>query len=148
MKIKKNTSLFFKRNGYLLISAVCLIILSMIVDNYWGITSEASVQKAIQKDIRLKQEDFNAFYNDTGKINRLINHQYTEAALKELAEKKYFIFIFRSDSSIENLPVFWSTQIVLPDEAIIKSADSNYIFLHSNGSVSYTHLTLPTKRIV
>ncbi|MEJ7822673.1 MAG: HAMP domain-containing sensor histidine kinase [Chitinophagaceae bacterium] len=115
----------------------------MVVDNYWGITSEASVQKAIQKDIRIKQEDFNAFYKDTGKINRLINHQYTQATLEELAEKKYFIFIFRSDSSIENLPVFWSTQIVLPDEAIIKSSDSNYIFLHSNGWYVVEKLTLP-----
>jgi len=93
LKLKLNT-IFFGRNGYLLVIAAWLVTLSFIIDNYWGDSSEPGVKKAIQKDIQQKQKDFNVLCSDTALLNRLANKQYSEATLNNLTDKKYFVFIF------------------------------------------------------
>ncbi len=133
MKFRRYIKFFFGRNGYLLLLAALLVTFSFIIDNYWGGASLSGVQKAIQKDIQQKQKDFISFYKDTGLLHQLINKQYSEAALQKFSDKKYFVFIYISDTALEHIPVFWSTQIVQPDDAIITSNDSNYVSLLSNG---------------
>ena len=129
----KLSNIFFGRNGYLLVLAAWLITISFIIDNYWGDTSEPGVQRVIQKDIQQKQNDFISFCSDTALVNQLINKEYNEATLRKLTDKKYFVFIYRSDTASGYLPVFWSTQIVQPDDATVASGDSSQVSLLANG---------------
>ncbi|HEV8079664.1 MAG TPA: hypothetical protein VGP43_03055, partial [Chitinophagaceae bacterium] len=133
MILKKNTDFFLKRNGYLLITAACIIIVSFIIDFYWGTASPSVVKKVIERDIQQKQKDFLSLSKDTALINKLADKQYTSATLEGFSKKKYFVFIYRSDSASGNTPVFWDTQIIQPDEAVITSGDSNYVSLLANG---------------
>lgn len=142
MKLKLS-NIFFGRNGYLLVLAGWFITLSFIVDNYWGDSSEPGIKKAIENDIQQKQHDFIALYSDTAFLNRLITKQYTEAELTELEEKRSFVFIYRSDTASAYIPLFWSTQIVQPEDTIINSPDSNYVVLLSNGWYVIDSKTLP-----
>ena len=117
----------------MLIIAVLLTGISFFIDGYWGGTSISRIRKVIEKDIQKKQKDFISFYKDTTLLNQLINKQYSEETLQHLAGKKYFLFIYKPESASEQIPLFWNTQIVLPDEAIFASNDTNYISLLDNG---------------
>lgn len=133
MRFKKY-NIWLGRNGYLLVLAAWFITFSFIINNYWGRgATETGVQRAIQNDIREKQEDFALLGRDTAMLNKLINNLYTEATLHQLAEKKYFVFIYRADTSGESVPVFWSTQIVQPDDSVLVSADTSFTSLLANG---------------
>ena len=121
------------RNGYLLVAAVWLIAFSFIINNYWGGgASVSAIQKILQKDLQQKQKDFISVYKDTGFLNKVITKEYSETTLQQLGEKQYFVFVYRYDST-EHIPVFWSTQIVQPDEAVLSSEDSSTVFLLANG---------------
>lgn len=133
MKLKIASNIFFRRNAYLLVLAAWLVTLSFIINNYWGGTSVPGIQKAIQKDVTLKQQDFNSILNDSGYIGKLINKKYTDVDLQQLAEKNYYLFIYRSDTALQDVPVFWSTQVVIPDETILAASDSVYVALLANG---------------
>jgi signal transduction histidine kinase len=91
------------------------------------------VQQEIQNDIRSKQQDFETLAGDTALIRQLINKDYPVSTLEQLEGKKYFIFIYSSDSLSGNLPVFWSTQVVQPDETVLASGDSSFLALLANG---------------
>ncbi|MEO5782663.1 MAG: hypothetical protein ABIQ07_05290, partial [Ginsengibacter sp.] len=131
--IRKYINIFFGRSGYLLVIAASLIIFSFIIDRYFNGTSISGIQKTIQKDIQQKQKDFIEIYKDTVVVSQLINKQYNEELLQKLTNKKYFFFIYRSDTASTYLPVFWNTQVIQPDESILTSNDSSYTSLLANG---------------
>jgi signal transduction histidine kinase len=117
-----------------LVTAAWLVTISFIIDNYWsGISTPAAIQKTLQSNIESKEKDFDNFCSDSALLNQLINHQYDESALNELQKKKYFIFIYKSDTAAPNIPVFWNTQIVLPDEYVIALKDGPAFSSLSNG---------------
>ena len=133
MNFKKYSN-FLGRNGYLLVIAAWFVTIAFIIENYWGSSSsERAVSRAIQNDIQGKQKDFSAFIKDTSQVNQLINKQYTELTVQQLTAKKYYLFIYRSDSAADNRPVFWSTQVVLPDGAALAADNNCYIALMANG---------------
>ena len=145
MKFTKYINNFFGKNGYLLLLAAGLIIVSVVIDKYWSGSSASVIQKEIEKDIQQKQKDFTTVYKDTGLLKQLINKQYSEDLLQKISGKKYFIFIYRSDTASEYLPVFWSTQIVQPDEATLTSSDSSYVSAISNGWYVVNKKTISVK---
>ncbi|MDQ6757899.1 MAG: HAMP domain-containing histidine kinase [Bacteroidota bacterium] len=133
MNLKKNTNRFLKRNGYLLITAALFITISFVIDEYWGGTStDRGVQKALQKHIQSKQISFAKLCADTALIHKLAEQNYSEATLEELTAKKYFLFIYKIDST-QFTPVFWNTQTVQPDETITAAANGSSISLLANG---------------
>ena len=142
MKFRNYRNIFFNKNAYLLVLAAWFITFSFIVDNYWGGTSVPGIQKAIQEDIQQKQKDFNGLSKDTAFIHQLINKEYSDITLQEFSEKKYFVFIYKSDTALKNTLVFWSTQIVQPDEALLETADVTYVSLLANGWYVVTKKTI------
>src|SRR3954470_24779653 len=91
---RRNT--FFSRNSYLLVTAAWLITISFIIDNYWSRTStRSSVQRAIQNDIQDHQKNFESLCRDTFLIKKLAAQNYSEETIKDLTEKKYFIFLYQ-----------------------------------------------------
>ena len=128
------TNLILKKNSYLLIAALCCIIISFVIDNYIGsVTTPRGVQKALQNQIKKSETSFKNIYSDSVFINQLINHDYDEATLQELNDKSDFLFIYKVVTPAENSTVFWSSQVVQPDETIINHRDGNFAAQLSNG---------------
>jgi signal transduction histidine kinase len=121
-------------NSYLLIAAAWAITISFIIDNYWSGTSTPQiVQKTIQKAIRKNQNDFESFSRDTTLISKLVSNQYNTAALQKLEQKDYFIFIYKTINTVSDSCIFWSTQVVQPDLAIVESFNNDYLARLPNG---------------
>jgi signal transduction histidine kinase len=134
LKINKNAILLLKPYSYLLITAAWLITFSFIINNYWGTTSTPkTVQRALEKDIQNRQKKFISFYKDSTLLNQFINHSYNKETLEKLHEEKDFLFIYKTDTVAENYPVFWSTQVIQPDETIIAHNDGSFISVLANG---------------
>ena len=145
--IKKYINIFFGRSGYLLVIAASLILFSFIIDSYWNGTSISGIQKTIQKDIQQKQKDFIEIYKDSGVLSQLINKKYSEELLQKFTNKKYFFFIYRSDTASTYLPVFWNTQVIQPDENILAATDSGYTSLLVNGWYVINIKTISLKNV-
>lgn len=120
----KNINNFFGRNGYLLVASAWLFTLSFIIDNYWsGNSTTKAVQNAVQKDILKKQRKIQGFLKDTVLLNKIVNHSYTEKQLDGLVDKEYFFFIYRVTPFNSPFPVFWNTQIIIPDSTVLDAPD-------------------------
>ncbi len=132
MRYRYNKNGFLATNAYLLIAAAWAITISFIIDNYWsGTSTNDSVKKTIERGIQGKQKDFENFCKDAALIKRLTNNKYGEYTLHEMEEKEYFIFIY-TNADPDNC-VFWNTQIVQPDSAIVNSVSSGYMAKLANG---------------
>ena len=130
----RNTNTFFGRNGYLLLASAWLFTLSFIIDNYWSGTSTINaVQKGIQKNIITNQKKSKAFFNNTALINKIINRSYDDKDLNDFVSKDYFVFIYRITPFTQPQPVFWNTQVILPDSTVLDKPDGNYFQQLING---------------
>ncbi|MBA2250098.1 MAG: GHKL domain-containing protein [Chitinophagaceae bacterium] len=131
--IRNDKNNFFSKHSYLLVAAAWLVTISFIIDNYWSGTSTiGSMQKIIQQDVQAKQKDFVSVCRDTDLLNNLIGQKYSAATLQHLVDKKYFIFVYLHTEFNGDVPVFWNTQTVQPDEAVLK-ADTSRLRKLSNG---------------
>ncbi|MBK8610598.1 MAG: HAMP domain-containing histidine kinase [Chitinophagaceae bacterium] len=155
MQSKPDNKRRFFKNSYLLITAVCFIILSFFVENYWsGNSSVATVGKQIENYIHSQELDFNKLTADTGLLRRISNKQYDEKELDLLAAKPYFFFhYFVNDIGQQQLN-FWNSQTVLPGSGIRFSADSigfallengYYVWLKKNTAAQVTIALIPVK---
>jgi two-component system, NtrC family, nitrogen regulation sensor histidine kinase NtrY len=123
----KGVNTFFGRNGYLLLASAWLFTISFIINNYWSGTSTIdAVQKRIERNIITNQKKSKKFFDNTSLINKIINRSYTEKELNDFVDKDYFIFIYKITPFARPQPVFWNTQIILPDSTIIDKPDGNY----------------------
>ena len=142
MILKKSNHTFFRANYYLLLVAAFLIVISFIIEKYWSSTStDEGVTKLLQKNIQSKQKDFAAFCKDTNLIRKLATKKYNEETLHEIEKKDYFLFIIKNDTA-QVAPVFWSTQVVWPDESIITGKDTSYLTLLTNGWYIFNNKTI------
>jgi two-component system nitrogen regulation sensor histidine kinase NtrY len=133
-KLNKNTATFFGRNGYLLLASAWLFTISFIIDNYWsGTATINAVQKSIQRNIRVNQKKSKEFFNNTVLINKIINRSYDEKELNDFVGKDFFFFIYRIAPFAKPQPIFWNTQIILPDSTVLDKPDGNYFQELING---------------
>ncbi len=130
----KTTRSFIVRNGYLLVVSAWLFTLSFIINNYWSKTSTVqTVQKSIQKNIITKEKKAQLFFKNKALINKLINSSYDENELENIVDNDYFIFIYRIVPFTQPQPIFWNTQIILPDSTVFEKPDGNYFLKLNNG---------------
>jgi signal transduction histidine kinase len=126
-----NNDTFFKRNSFLLITAAWLLTFAFIINNYWsGSSTSNAAQKAIQKNINRNQSSIDAFCLDSSLLNKIASGNYDEHFLNKQVEKGYFIFFYKITSSNNMVPVFWSTQVIEPDSAL----------MYSNNGISFQKL--------
>ncbi len=129
-----NANTFFGRNNYLLLASAWLFTIAFIINNYWsGASNINAVQKAIQKNITTNQKKSDHFFNNTALINKVINGSYSEKELNNFVDKNYFIFIYKITPFAQPQPIFWNTQIILPDSSVINKPDGNYFKKLVNG---------------
>ncbi len=107
----------FRKNIYLLIAAIGMFILGWLVNRYLvRTTSVIYYSRAIEDKIQDKEADFDKLVADTALLQSLVDGSYTGKALDELLlkTKKYGIFIYDDDPSLERELVFWNTQDIAP----------------------------------
>ncbi len=66
-------------------------------------------------------------------LNNIINRSYTEKQLNDLVEKDYFIFIYKITPFESPFPVFWNTQIIIPDSTALDVPDGTRFQKLTNG---------------
>ncbi|MGN6533819.1 MAG: sensor histidine kinase [Ginsengibacter sp.] len=115
---------FLKRNSFLLIAAAWLLTFAFIINNYWSGTSTSNAaQKVIQKDINKNQKKINEFCSDSALVKKIALGKYSEDQLNEEVDKSYFIFFYKITEANRYIPVFWNTQVIEPDSAVLNSDD-------------------------
>ena len=126
MQHKTTFGRFLYKNSYLLVIAAWLVTLSIIIDTYWADNaSVGSVQKKLETYIHTQQNDFAAVSRDTATLRKLASHKYDEALLQQFTQKKYFLYLYRTDEYGLYALQFWNTQAVLPTEALLNNTDSS-----------------------
>jgi two-component system, NtrC family, nitrogen regulation sensor histidine kinase NtrY len=125
---------FLLRNSYLLVTAAWLVTISFIIDNYLsGNASPKTVGKNVMAHLAEQEYDFDEIAADSGLLYKLVNHEVEEEFLRQLSEKKYFLFLYTQNSVGTYNLVFWSTQVIDPLGSIaIMQGKSGFIQL-SNG---------------
>jgi signal transduction histidine kinase len=132
--LNQNGGTFFGRNGYLLLASAWLFTFSFIIDNYWSGTSTIrAVQNRIQRNVQINQKKSKAFINNTALISKIINRSYDGKELNNFVNKDYFIFIYRITPFNQPQPIFWNTQIILPDSTVLGKPDGEYFQQLTNG---------------
>ncbi len=130
----KNIDSFFGRNGFLLVIAAWLLTISFIIDNYWsGVATKETVQKAVQRYITKSEKSISEFSGDSTFLNRIIEGNFAEKELKELVNKKYFIFIYSLSTSNHREPIFWNTQVIEPNANVLNEPDGFFFRKLENG---------------
>jgi two-component system, NtrC family, nitrogen regulation sensor histidine kinase NtrY len=125
---------FLYKNSYLPVIAAWFITLSFITDNYWADNSSVNaVQKKIESYIHQQEKDFAAISSDTAVLAAIIGKKYNENFLSNIIAKKYFFYVYRQNDAGQHNAIFWSTQSILPNDALLISADSSGFIKLSNG---------------
>ena len=120
MKNIKPFKKLLRKNIYLLLTAAWLVTISFIIDNYWAANSSAgAVQRQMSSYIHKQENDFDTLIANKATIQKLAKKEYDGKLLKQLIEKKYFLFIYDKDEFGLYRLLFWNTQEVQPDGQIL-----------------------------
>ncbi len=113
---------FLKDNSYLLIAALLLFSFSVFTNQ----TDTGGIKKfteTISSYIQKAQKDFDEFVKDKDQLEKLVTGTEDDKLNEKLAAQKNYYHIYNNADTVLKL-VFWNTQSVLPDSAIIFSKDS------------------------
>ncbi|HEX8278198.1 MAG TPA: hypothetical protein VF540_05860, partial [Segetibacter sp.] len=141
----------FLKNGYLLIVALLLYLISFIFSNYWFYASSPlRVQKQLEAFLQKGEEKFNAFTADTIVLTQIIIHaRQPEAALKYGSEEvSLFAYTPNNKGSLELY--FWNNNKVLPESRDLEKPDGKYFSQYANGEFQFIKKTfnLQDKQVV
>jgi two-component system, NtrC family, nitrogen regulation sensor histidine kinase NtrY len=134
LNIASNFKQLLKNHSYLLATAAMLITISFVIDNYWSDASSAEmVTRNMASYIRQQEDDFDKLAHDSGTINQLLQNRFTEPQLRELTEKKYYLFAYRYTDSNQYQLAFWNSQAVTPDTLLLQQPGITGFSQQSNG---------------
>ena len=143
-------SVFYK-NGYLLIVALLLYLISFIFSNYWFyVSSPVRVQKKLEVFLQKGEQEFEIFTADSAVLNQIIiNHKEPELALKYGSEN-VGIFAYTANQQQDLSLQFWNNNKVLPDKKDIEKPDGKYYSSYANGKFEFIKKTfyLKDKQVV
>ncbi len=143
-------SVFYK-NGYLLIVAVLLYLVSFIFSNYWFYASSPlRVQKQLETFLQNGEEKFEVFTADTTVLSQIIiNNKEPQIALKYGSEDVgLFAYSYNNE---RNLSLhFWNNNKVLPESRDLEKPDGKYFSVYPNGQFEFIKKTfyLKNKQVV
>lgn len=125
---------FISSHLYLLVLAAWLITISFIIDNYWSANStEKNVVNKLNSYVQTAEKDFYKTVNNAGYIQKVKSDSIPDEYLKDLLEKKYYLFSYiRTDSGTLKLAL-WNSQYILPDSGIVNSPQSTGFAQLRNG---------------
>ena len=135
--------------------AAWLITISFVVDNYWSVNASLStVQKELSNNIHKQENDFVKLVNDSLSIDKIRNGNFSESFLKDLVQKKYFVFFYATDSTFHESLICWNTQQVLPypsllyekrDKGFVKLQNGYYVWNRYNVNEVKAIALIPVK---
>ena len=138
-------SVFYK-NGYLLIVAALLYLISFIFSNYWFYASSpARVQKQLEAFLQKGEEEFEVFTADTAVLSQIIiSKKQPQKALRYGSEH---VGLFAYDASPRgNLSLhFWNNNKVLPESRDLEKPDGKYYSVYTNGEFEFIKKTFYIK---
>jgi len=125
--------------------AFWLITISFIFENYWSSDSSLkAVHKKISNYLHEQESDFNQLINDSIGLKNIIDNKNSTKEVINLAEKRYFIFLYHSgNDSSENL-IYWNNQKILPAQFMLYGGEKGFCKLN-NGY--YVWLKIEKKEI-
>ncbi|HXO75678.1 MAG TPA: hypothetical protein VN824_10595, partial [Puia sp.] len=134
----------FRRNIYLLLVAVVLFLSGYFLNLYFNSDASVAVQRnSIQSFLQEREKDFEKLTKDSALVNRLSARLYTHQELTKVAEKKYGIFLYETDSTgSPSFLRFWNDQRSLPTPALLNSPDGSSFVNMSNGQYEFRCRTL------
>lgn len=120
-------SVFYK-NGYLLIVAVLLYLISFIFSNYWFYASSpVRVQKQLEVFLQKGEQKFEIFTADSAVLNQIIiNNKEPQTALRYTGEG-VGLFAYSSSNQGSLSLQFWNNNKVLPESRDLEKPDGNTI---------------------
>lgn len=122
------------KNLYLLIAAAWLFTFAIIVDTYWSASSSVkTAQRQLNRYIHDAETDFQSLVADVHFIGAIRNGNYDDEFLKTLTEKKYFLYLYKTDTAVDNDLFFWNTQHVVPSAALLYLAGNSGFVQLQNG---------------
>jgi nitrogen fixation/metabolism regulation signal transduction histidine kinase len=125
----KEIRLFFLRHGYLLIIAAWLFTFAFLFSNYWSYySSPQGVKRNLEKSLHQRELSFEKMAADSLLMNHLFRRSYNEQELKSLQKKDYYLFAYDSSATGRWL-VFWSTNVVQPEEQMLLKGSSGFVKL-------------------
>jgi two-component system, NtrC family, nitrogen regulation sensor histidine kinase NtrY len=111
---------FIYQQGYLLITSAWLFTLSFVIGNYWSYTSsERAVTRSLESYINVNERKVEELSADRTLLARLYSGAYSPKDLKEAKDEPYFVFLYPIFSPNATQPVFWNTNVVVPDQRIL-----------------------------
>ncbi|MBS1742757.1 MAG: GHKL domain-containing protein [Bacteroidetes bacterium] len=124
---------FFYKNAYLLVLAAWLVTISFVVENYWSVNASiGTVQKELTNYIHKNEKDVAQLVEDTALLNRVATNNISEAELKSLIAKKYFLFFYTTDATSHETLSCWNTQQVLPYPSLLyEKRDKGFVKLQN-----------------
>ncbi len=138
-------SVFYK-NGYLLIVAALLYLISFIFSNYWFYASSpVRVQKQLEVFIQKGEQKFEIFTADSAALNKIIiNNKEPQTALQYTGED-VGLFAYASSNQGNLSLQFWNNNKVLPESRDLEKPDGKYYSVYSNGEFEFIKKTLYLK---
>ena len=146
---------FIKRNSYLPVAAAWLFTLSFLIDNYWlGNSTVKEVQQQLQQYVHTQERAFDQLLTDTVSLKKISNNSYSENDLQRLTEHKFFLFRYALNEVGQSHLLFWNTQTVIPNSAIIEDPalsgfshlqNGYYVWRKSGGKGFVTIALIPVK---
>src|ERR1700744_2571908 len=130
---------FIYLHGYLLITSAWLFTLSFVISNYWSYTSsERAVTRSLEAYIQASEHKIGDLAADRTLLDRLYSGAYSPEDLARVSSQPpYYVFLYPIFNASAAQPVFWNTNIVIPDEAILAGHyGSNYVELPNGRYVS------------
>ncbi|MBS1660733.1 MAG: GHKL domain-containing protein [Bacteroidetes bacterium] len=134
----------FRRNIYLLLVAFVLFLSGYFLNLYFSSDASVAVQRnSIQSFLQERENDFDRLTRDTAQLNRLFYKQYSAKELERVDDKKYGLFLYRTDSlGVPDSLRFWNDQRSLPTPALQTGPDGAGFVQLSNGQYEYIRKTV------
>ncbi len=135
--------------SFLLLVAAWLITLSFIIDNYWSKNATiSSAKKNVADYIQQQKEDFNKIAADSLGLKNFDNDSISENSLKEISKKKYFFYVYQKNDTGFYALKFWSTQVILPDDSLLKNSATEGFTQMANGFYVWEKKEINNKLVI
>lgn len=137
-------SVFYK-NGYLLIVAGLLYLVSFIFSNYWFYASSpVRVQKQLEVFLQKGEQQFELFTADSAVLSKIVNNKESRTALKYGSEDAG-LFAYAADPQGNLSLAFWNNNKVLPESRDLAKPDGKYYSVYANGEFEFIKKTFYIK---
>jgi hypothetical protein len=106
---------------------------TFIFNNYWSkYASYESVTKSFQKAVTGREKSFDLWLTDSSFVKQLTGGVQSTGILNKVKKLPFHVFVFPAGDTTD-VPLFWSTNAVLPDPYHVSFYPSGSFVRYGNG---------------